>query len=84
MKTITYQSNNSEAKENIQKLIELKKLIYKEIYSHEDEIKQLKNRLYQIENIIMGMCTHEWEYEWCNGMYDKSEKVCKFCESRIF
>jgi len=74
----------TEVTENIKKIIELKYSIYTEIYSHENEIKRLKNRLQEIKNKLMELCTHEWTYEHYSGMYDKSDKVCRLCESRIY
>jgi len=76
--------NTPEVTENINKLLELKHSVYTEMYSHENEIKRLKNRLQEIENKLMGLCTHEWEYEHYSGMYDKPDKVCRLCESRIY
>ncbi len=81
---MTKSPNSSETDENIQKLIKLKQSFYKEIYSHEEEIKRLKKKIDEIEDKIMGMCAHEWEYEHYYGMYDKPDKVCKFCDSRIY
>ena len=77
-------NNTPEVTENIKKLLELKYSVYTEMYSHENEIKRLKNRLQEIENKLMGLCTHKWEYEHYSGMYDKPDKVCMLCESRIY
>lgn len=76
--------NTLEVTENISKLLELKKNVYEEIYSHEKEISRMKKRLEEIENILMRVCVHSWEYDHCYGMYDKPDKVCKLCESRIY
>ncbi len=76
--------NNPEVTKNIAKLLELKNSTYKEIYAHENEITRLKNTIRQIEDKIMGICDHQWEYDHYTGMYDKPDKVCKLCESRIY
>jgi len=77
-------TNSSEMTENITKLNDLKKYLYKEIYSHENEIARIKKRINQIENNLMAMCGHQWEYEDYCGMYDKPDQVCKLCKSRIY
>ena len=59
-------------------------MTYHEIFELENEIKKLKNRIDNIENKIIGLCAHEWEYDdCCYGMYEKPDKICKLCESRI-
>ena len=76
-------TTSSEKTDNIIQLIELKHSIYKEINILEEDIKRFKNRLKQIEKILFGLCNHEWEYDDYCGMYDKPDKVCRLCESRI-
>jgi hypothetical protein len=77
-------TNSFEVSENIKKLLELKNSTYNEIYSQENEIKRLKKTLEQIEYKLMDICAHQWEYDSCYGMYEKPDKVCKLCESRIY
>lgn len=76
-------SNSSEVTIHIAKLLDLKRSIYQEIYGAEREIARLKKSIDQIEDMLMNLCAHEWEYEDYCGMYDKPDKVCKFCSSRI-
>ncbi len=76
-------TNSEETTSHIAKLSELKKSIYQEIYSTEKEIIRLKKKIDQIEDILMGLCDHEWEFEDYCGMYDKPDKICRLCNSRI-
>jgi len=76
-------SNTPETTEQIIKLLELKRSVYQEIYNAEKEISRLKERIDQLENMLKGLCDHEWEYEHCSGMYEKPDKVCRLCDSRI-
>lgn len=76
-------SNSPETTENIKMLLEMKHTTHKEMYDLENEIKILKNRIHLIENKLMNICVHKWEYDDCYGMYDKPDKICKLCDSRI-
>jgi chromosome segregation ATPase len=75
--------NTSETTEQIVKLLELKTSVYQEIYNAEKEISRLKKTIDKLEKTLMDLCDHEWEYEHYSGMYDKPDKVCKLCHSRI-
>jgi len=75
--------NTSETTQEIVKLLELKNSVFQEIYNAEKEITRLKKTIDQLENMLMGLCDHEWEYEHYSGMYDKPDKVCRLCSSRI-
>jgi DNA repair exonuclease SbcCD ATPase subunit len=76
-------SNSVDLTKQINQLVNFKKSIYREIYSNEEEIKRLKKKINEIEKLLMGLCNHSWEYENYAGMYDKPDKICKFCDSRI-
>ena len=76
-------TNTEETSCNIKKYQEMKNSAYNEIYNLEKEIKMLKQRIEKIENILMGICDHEWTYDQCYGMYEKPDKICKLCDSRI-
>lgn len=76
-------TNNVNVTNNIIKLLNLKRSMYQEIYSAEKQISRFKKSIDQIENILMDLCEHQWEYEYCSGPYDKPDKICKLCDSRI-
>jgi len=44
-------------------------------------IKQNKLQIEKIQNNILNMCDHDWEYMDVVNMYDKPDKICKKCNS---
>ncbi len=45
-----------------------------------EKILEFENRIKQNEKIIWKNCKHEWEYDTCSGMYDKTTYFCKHCK----
>jgi len=76
-------SNTPETTKQIIKLLELKKSVFQEICQADKEISRLKKRKDELENMLKSLCDHEWEYEDYSGMYNKPDKVCRLCDSRI-
>ena len=71
------------AEENIKELVNLKSDIYKHINELEKFIISEKKRINDIEVKLMAMCKHKWELENYYGVYEKPDKICNKCGSRI-
>ena len=56
-----------------------------EIFSNYSQINfsKVEKRINSIEDKLMEICEHKWEYDCNYGMYDKPDKICRLCESRI-
>jgi esterase/lipase len=76
-------SNSNDTLKTIKQLTDLKSDKYKEIRELENLIKLANKKIDEIEKTLLTICTHNWEYEHCYGMYEKPDKVCTICDSRI-
>ena len=63
----------------IQFLISTRDELYKLIHIQENEIKESKKKLDNIDKKIYVICNHKWiENDYC-GIYDKITKTCSIC-----
>lgn len=72
-----------ETTDQIAKLLDLKKSAQTEIYQLENEIKKLKVKIDLIEEKLMSICSHKWQYDYSHGIYEKPDKICELCDLRI-
>lgn len=75
--------NTDDVKQKIKQLLELKQKTYKTIINLNSEIENNKKIINNIEAELMYICSHEWCFEDYRAMYEKPDKICKLCKSRI-
>lgn len=75
--------NTPENRVYIAKLLDLKKSFYSQISETENELSRLQTKLQDLKDLLMSVCKHEWTYDECCSLYEKPDKICKLCESRI-